>query len=559
MKWLYKSSGDIDSSIVAGFSRAMSILLRERGVSDKKEVKQYLNPTFADINDPFLLPNMRKAVDRIVKAIDNKEKVVVYGDYDADGVTATSILWDFLYRQLGLEVIPFIPSRFEEGYGLNKNALENIQASGTNVVITVDCGVKDKQLIEQFDGLDFIVTDHHTLPGDCDFTHTVVHPALPNSKYPYKNISGAVVAWKLVHAIAMLLNNERGMELDFKKYIDLAAIGTVCDVMPLENENRVIVKLGLEQMPRTKNLGLEKLLEVTSLGTRKLTSFDIGFIIGPRINAAGRLGSALEAVRLFTTHSENTATKQAVLLNELNAQRQQITVKIEQEAYSSIEGKIDSKKLLFAYGQDWSEGIVGLVAGRLLEKYKKPAICATVIDGKVIGSARSIKNFNITQLIAEHSDLLLRFGGHELAAGFTLLEENLGVFKEALEAKAASVLSDDDIDPALNIDIVLPLKDVDMELAECLESLEPYGFGNPTPIFEIDNLIVKKKFYIGKENQHLKLYLENQGQIIEAICFNYGVELDKVQVNDRIDVAAYIKINSWKENKNLQLVLQDFR
>lgn len=548
MNWVYRSSKSTDSPL--------ETLLHQRDLYEDKEINQFLDPTYDDLNDPFLLPNVKQAVKRIFQAVEKKEKVVIYGDYDADGVTATSILWDFLYRQLNLEVLPFIPSRFDEGYGLNREALKKIKSDGADLVITVDCGVKDKSLIEEFKDLDFIVTDHHSLPAECEFGHIVVHPDLPGSKYPFKQISGAVVAWKLVHAI---VNTNQKVDLDYKKYIDLAAIGSVCDVMPLKDENRVIVKLGLERMRETMNIGLSKLLEVTGINDKALTSFDIGYVIGPRINAAGRLGSALDAVRLFTTQNETTALKQAHLLNELNTERQQITMDMEEQAYASIGTITESQKLIFAYGKNWNVGIVGLVAGRLLEKYKRPIICATIIEDKVVGSARSIKDFNITNLLGSFEDLLLRFGGHELAAGFSLEVKNLDLLKNSLEAKASELLSDEDLIPSLMIDMKLTIDAIDNDLADSLEKFEPFGFGNPTPVFVIEGLSVKKKFYMGKDNRHLKLYLQKGGKTMEALAFNFNAELDKVMVNDTIDIACNIKINNWKGNKSIQLILQDFK
>ncbi len=538
------------------YPEIISKLLGLRGMTKKQEIEKFLDPEFDDLNDPFLLPDIDKAIERIRLAIENKEKVVIYGDYDADGVTATSILWDFLYRRLGLDVIPYIPSRFEEGYGLNKLAINELEKNGAKLIITVDCGVKDSGLIAKFPNIDFIVTDHHTLPEDQKFNHIVVHPGRKGSKYPVTNICGAVVAWKLVCA----LNEKLHIGFDVNSYLDLACVGTVCDVMPLTGENRIIVKYGLERIANTSNTGLKVLLENCNIANKKITTFDVGFIIGPRINAAGRLDNALEAVKLFATENRANARIFAQKLEALNQSRQETTINMQLEAESLLGEVTDQRKLLFVYAQNWSEGVIGLVAGRLTEKYNRPAICATIIDEQVVASARSIRSFNITQALEKQSQFLLRFGGHAQAAGFALQKSNIENLKANLEIEALKSISESDIQKTLLIDMTLTLSQIDLKLLGWLEKFEPFGIDNFQPVFAIDRLKILAINRLGRELQHLKFLLQdNWGHEIEAIIFNKADLFKDLDIGNIVDVAGNLEINEWKNSKKIQLKLKDVK
>lgn len=541
-----------------GLPDVISRILVERGIDTKTKLNKFLNPKSEDLYDPFLIPDMKKAVNRILSAKEKGEKVAVYGDYDADGVTATSILWDFLYRQLGLDVIPYIPSRFTEGYGLNKEAIQELEAQGISLIISVDCGVKDKEIVKEFSNLDFIITDHHTLPDDQNFDYPVVHPKRDISKYPFQDICGAVVAWKVVDAIA---KSQKDMKLDSLKYIDLASIGTVCDVMPLIDENRTIVSLGLKQLSDTPNTGLKILLQKLDLYGKEISTYDIGFIIGPRINAAGRLDSALNAVRLFATQNERRAEEYTSNLDNLNIERQELTIDMLSQAEEILIPDIEKKKLLFVFGEGWNEGVIGLVAGRLCEKYNRPVICATIQEDIAVASARSIGSFNITEALGRNSKLLKRYGGHVQAAGFSLDPEHITELKSALEKIADEEISEQDMDKVIKIDEEIKLEEINNELVEWLEKLEPYGFGNPTPVFQITKLKILSKRSLGKENQHVKLNLTDEKlRYLEAISFNVPLEeQDKWEVGSYIDVVGNLGFNRWNGNISIQMKLKDVK
>ncbi len=536
----------------------ISNTLVNRGIDTSAKLEKFLNPKITDIYDPFLMPDMEEAIERILLAKKRKEKIVIYGDYDADGVTATSILWDFLYRHLKVDVIPYIPSRFTEGYGLNEEALKELQSQDVKLIITVDCGVRDKEIINKFSSIDFIITDHHTLPEDEEFDYPVIHPRRRDSKYPFPDISGAAVAWKLIDAI---VRHTGQSEADFMQYIDLVSIGTICDVMPLIDENRVIVKLGLERISQSTNVGLQTLVKKLGLSSKNINTYDVGFIIGPRINAAGRLDSALNAVRLFSTKSIQKAEEYIETLNELNTERQNLTIETLTQAEKTLQVELKDKKLLFVYSEGWNEGVIGLVAGRLCEKYNRPAICATIQNDIVVASARSISSFNITEALRRNSKLLTRYGGHVQAAGFSLNYKNIETLKSMLEAIAEEEITEEDMSKRVNIDDEIELSDVTLELIEWLEKLEPYGFGNPTPVFQINNLKILGKQSLGQSRQHMKLNLTDEKlRHLEVVGFNMDQDLQKeLSIGDYTDVVGNLASNKWNGNISIQMKLKDVR
>ena len=498
---------------------------------------------------------MKKAVERIEQAVKKHEKVAVYGDYDVDGTCATFIMWDFLYRHLKLDVIPFIPSRFDEGYGLNEQAIEELGNKGVKLIITVDCGIRDQGLISKFKDLDFIITDHHTLPEGEDFKTIAVHPKRKGSKYPFKEISGTAVAWKLIAAL------DDGNT--YLNYLEFVALATVCDVMPLIDENRAIVKLGLDAMSKTENIGLRTLIKTAGAEGQKLTAYHCGFVLGPRINAAGRLAEAIEVVRLFATESSQKAEQIASELDELNRQRQELTMKTVELAVEKAKSQ-SSEKLIFVFEPGWHEGIIGLVAGRLAEGYNRPAVAATIIEGKVLASARSGSGYHITNAIAVHSKYLTRYGGHAQAAGFSLEEKNLILFRDALQKLANENISEEDMSAVIDIDSELEDKDLTLENAEWLEKFEPFGLGNSRPVFLVEDCTIIDKKLIGREKQHVKLILSTGTQNIyskkfEAIHFNASNSYEKIQPGDRIDIVFSLEINSWNNHRKVQLKIKDIK
>lgn len=522
------------------------LLMASRGI--EKESK---------FHDPFLIPDMRRGAERILEAREKKEKVAIYGDYDADGVTATSILWKFLYRELGVDVIPYIPSRFDEGYGLNQEAIKSLIDQGINLIITVDCGIKDSEIIQKFSKqVDFVVTDHHTLPEDQNFPHIAIHPDRKDSKYPFRHLAGAGVSWKLICALSEKLNKAKNRKFDPYKYLDLACIGTVTDVMPLIGENRMIVKSGLERIRKGENPGLKALMKVAGRDITKTDTYNIGFVIGPRINAAGRMKDAMIAVKLFSTENEDAALKLAWYLNDLNIQRQQETQFMMDSALEQISHE-DS--FLFAYNENWNEGIVGLVAGKLKETFYKPAIAATKSNGLIVGSARSIEGINITEVIAQHESLLVRFGGHSQAAGLSFEETNMQNVKTQIAQYINENFREELFQRVLEIDMELDFSDLTLELYKQLKKLAPFGEGNQEPVFQFRDLKVVKIFKFGTDEKHLKLVVtdEKRKSFVEVLAFGKAEELSEITLNGKIDLAGRISLNEWNGQQKVQIVLID--
>lgn len=546
-------------------------LLFNRGIKDQEAAEDFLNPTLEDLHSHLLLPDIDKAVARILEARRKKQKVFIYGDYDVDGVSGVSIMWDYLFRILNMNVLPYIPSRFDEGYGLNKDGLDSLLDQGANLVITVDCGIRDIDLVSEFTakGIDFIVTDHHLLSTDHDKQPqysqdavAVVHPRLPNSKYPFKDICGAAVAWKLVVALDHEIKKfqDELSSIDPYKYLDLVALATITDIMPLVDENRAIVKFGIERMKKTENIGLRSLILDSQIDIDKINTYHFGFVIGPRINAAGRIEHALDAVRLLSTSKIVQAQNLARKLSELNSYRQEQTIELLKNATSKIEDESEEKKLLFVWGDDWPEGIVGLVAGRLQELYYRPVLVASVSDGIATGSARSIKGFDITTAISKNVDLLVRFGGHAQAAGFTVSQENIQRFKEKLEQYAEDNISDQDLMPVLEIEAKLNVEDVNIEFIDKISMLEPFGYKNKTPVFLLENVEIRQILPIGRNNDHVKLKIcQNGSKMLEVIGFRMYKNFENLKTGDRISMVGSLDKNVWNGNTTVQFKLKEFR
>ncbi len=488
------------------------------------DLTKYINPSIQDIHDPFMIYGIEEAVKVILNHIKCGNKIYIHGDFDVDGICATSLLWDYLYNYLGADVLPFVPNRFSEGYGLSENSIKKIIESGAKLIITVDCGIKDIDLISKYyKNLDFVITDHHTLQtiefldenfkSSVDIVNSfvipkhasaVVHPKISTDV----EICGSFVAWDLVRALHDITNKG-----DPEKYLEFVALGTVCDVMPLVDDNRTIVKLGLNKIKITQNLGVQYLFEIADIELRDVTVYHLGFVIGPMLNASGRLDSAMDAVRLLCTKDKRIAYKLAKKLHLLNIQRQELTKNLLIVADSLLSAQQDNI-VKFVYGEDWPEGIVGLVAGKLTEKYQQPIIVGSLKDGLIKASARSIESINITQQLKNLSYLLERFGGHSLAAGFTIHQSNVENFMDQLQnnlIKQNIVLPDEIL---VNIDHILSEKDITIENVNFLESLEPFGYGNKVPNFYYSLPAKFAPKFVGKKNNHIKFSIRNNFDLI---------------------------------------------
>lgn len=537
-------------------------ILTIRKIEDKD---LYLNPTIKNIPSYKKLFDSKKAAKKIVKSIENGDKIVIHGDYDADGICASSLLWEFLYRDVSkfldkkIDVVPYIPDRLEQGYGLTRDSLNDLVDLGANLVITVDCGIRDKELINEYieeKGLQFIITDHHQPPKNVlkDIKYPIVHQMYPEKEFPYKEISGTSVVYLLVQAI----KNELGMEMDPLKSLDLVALSTVTDIMPLQGINRVLVKLGLEEIRKGGRLGLRMLALRAGIDPSDIDTYHLGYILGPRINAAGRIASPMDAVKLLVSKDEKQCKEISNVLENTNFERQKMTSGILEEAMNMVKDSKDN--LIFVLGTNWHEGIIGLVAGKLQEQFYKPVIVATNNEGVVKASARSIKGFNITKALEKFTKYLDRYGGHELAAGFTMKEEVVEKFKKELIKYANEKIKEDDLKPKLKIELLLNTDAISIELVNELKKLEPLGFGNPKPYVCLKSLEIKRKNVIGKEGNHLKIFVKgNSIDYLTLLLFGCNEDVDTLKEGDTIDVVGYPDINVWNGNKSIQFNVKEWR
>jgi len=534
-------------------------------IRDISEKEIFLNPNIENIPNYKKLHDTESATEEILKHIEKGNKIVIHGDYDADGICATSLLWDFLYRDVAefldepVDVLPYIPDRVEQGYGLTQESLKDVQDLGAKLVITVDCGVRDNELITKFSkdtDLKFIVTDHHLPPDDLpkQLGYPLVHQMYPGKEYPYTEICGAAVVYFLIQAIRKSL----GMPEDIKYGLDLVALATVTDVMPLLDVNRVFVKEGLEEINKGNRLGLRMLALRAGIEPKEVQSYHLGFVLGPRINASGRIASPMEAVRLLVSNDENKCKEISNLLETTNFERQRMTTEIFEKAKEKVSESEDN--LLFVVGEDWHEGIIGLVAGKLQQLYYRPVVVATKSEGGIKGSARSIKGFNITQAFDKFKKHLDRYGGHELAAGFSTSEENADFLKEELIAYANKEITQEQLQPQLNVEILLGIGDVTKEIINELRRLEPLGFGNPKPMVCLQNLSIKSKQVIGKDNNHLKLVVEDENSNpLTLLLFGCDEDVKTLKEGDGIEVIGYPDINVWNGRENMQFIVKEWR
>jgi single-stranded-DNA-specific exonuclease len=536
----------------------VAALLISRGHHDEHSARKFLNPHFDDLHDPLLLKGLREAIELILKSVANKEKVLIWGDYDVDGTTGTVLLRKVLHR-LGVQTGFHIPNRFTEGYGINIPALEKAKADGFSLVISVDCGIRSFEPLEwaKENGLDVIVTDHHLSDPEKGNPPSVavVNPNQPGCLYPDKDLAGVGVAFKLAQALL----REKSDEQLITSFLEIAAIGTVADVMRLTGENRSIVSLGLKELVKTTNTGLRALMEVSDC-TSEMTSLHIGFRIAPRINAAGRMDVARHVVELLECEDFSEARKLASVLDSRNRERQQMQQKITELALFEADSWTDRHFVVVA-GENWHRGVIGLAASKIAEKLYRPTIVLSTENGIAHGSARSIANFHLLNALESCPELFEQFGGHAAAAGMKMKTENIEAVREKLDQHAKAILSEGDLTPELMIDAVVTSQTLSLQLLEDIKKLEPFGAGNPKPIFVTRELFLRNEPYVMKE-KHLKLQLADKtGKKFEAVWWD-GVEKSKKQTlmpDTRIEVAYTAEANTWQGNTRLQLVVEDMR
>jgi single-stranded-DNA-specific exonuclease len=507
---------------------------------------------------PASMLGIPEAVERISFAIGRREPIAVYGDYDADGVTATALLTQIL-GNLGADVQGYIPNRFDEGYGLNNEALDALHQAGVKLVITVDCGIRS---IAEADharrlGLDLIISDHHHPSSEIPHALAVINPKQPGDSYPDKDLAGVGLAYKLAAALIEQINEAGDPYLDVENSLDLVALGTVADLVPLVGENRVLVRAGLKRLRQPQRQGLLSLIGVSGLKAANISASDIGYGLGPRLNAAGRLDSALAALELLLTEDLNKAGQISQQLEIQNRERQQITREIVLQAEQLALADHPNALLLFAADPSFNPGVVGLAASRLTESYYRPAIVAQKGEIYTRGSCRSIPEFHITRALDQCADLMEHHGGHAAAAGFTVRNENLPILVDRLQSLAFQELSQLDLRPTLEADVELPLSDLKVDILKYLEMLEPTGTGNPQAVFVSRGLKLKNSRSVGKENAHLKLTITDGYITYDAIAFRQGHW--QGQVPERLDLMYTFEINEFNGRTTLQLNVRDLK
>ncbi|NLD48535.1 MAG: single-stranded-DNA-specific exonuclease RecJ, partial [Clostridiaceae bacterium] len=559
--WLLNSIPEEDVEELAqkaGITKLLAKVFLGRDIHDVEYIRKFLKPCLSELHNPFLLKDMDKAVDRILTAIENGDRILIYGDYDVDGVTSTTILYDFLLSQRA-KVDYFIPDRLEEGYGLSISAIDRIlERSRIELVITVDCGITAFEEVNYFNekDIDVIITDHHECKESLPNAFAIINPCRNDCTYPFKELAGVGVAFKLIEAIAEKMNHEVGV----KCYLDLVALGTVADVVPLLGENRIIVKHGLDMIEKTSNAGLRSIIKVAAIEGRKITSSVISFMIAPRVNAAGRIGDACRAVRLLTTDNDEEAMQLANELDELNRYRQDSEMDILQGVEKIIDSDIDLEKerVIVVSGLGWHHGIIGIVASKITEKYNRPCILISVEEETGKGSGRSIDGFNLFKALEYCEDTLERYGGHELAAGLTLKTQSIDMFRRKINEFAGSVLDSSVMLPKIKIDACISKESLTLDSVRELELLAPFGANNPSPVFALYNNKICDIRAVGKD-KHIKLKLCNNDFFVDAIGFNKGKLVNVYNEADVVDVACSVDINAWNGSESVQLNIKDVR
>ena len=557
-KWEYRELDDEKIDSIAskfGVPKLLATVLVSRGIVDDEEIKVFLKPTRNDFHDPYLMPDMKKAVDRIVKAIESQEKVIIYGDYDVDGITSITVLKKFLKNSCGLDVGYYIPNRLNEGYGLNNGAIDKIKEDGYSLIITVDCGISAIDEIEYANqlGMEVIVTDHHEPLDVLPSAIAVVDlKRKDNTTYPFDSLAGCGVAFKLCQALGMRLGID---EKEYLKYLDIVCVGTISDIVPLVDENRVIAKLGLKLVEVTRNPGLKSLLNAA--GYKDINSTTISFGVAPRINACGRMGHEEEALKLFLTENLVEASTITGKLNEYNRQRQEIEKNIYDEAIRMIEKNGEDKKAIVLGSHNWHHGVIGIVSSKITEMYYKPSIlvCFEGEEGK--GSGRSVAGFDLHGALVDLSKYLEKFGGHEMAIGLTLKKANFESFRYALAEYAEDKLPDTPT-PVMRYDAEITNKDITINTVNELKMLEPYGEANAAPLFAYKNVKVDSIRTLSND-KHLKLNIKESHRIFSAIAFNMGNLKNSIRMGDKADVLCTIELNSYNGFDMLQLNIKDIK
>ena len=548
--WIYPNYDENFIKELESYSISKNIakILNARNITDMTSVKKYFSDEYEEGYDPFLMHDMQKAVDRINEALENEEKILVYGDYDADGITSTVLLVETLIS-MGANVSSYIPNRFEEGYGPNKEAFTKIINSGITLIITVDngiAGVEEVDLANEL-GCDVIVTDHHKIQDTIPNAYAIIHPEHPEGNYPFEKLAGVGVAFKLAHALLEIFP-------DF--LLDLVAIGTIADMVSITDENRIFVKQGLELINEDPRIGLKMLLELSGIDT-KIDEQTVGFYIAPKLNSIGRMDSAKLGLTFLMAEDPVTARALAEQIEQYNIERKQVTEDIVKDVINKIESSDKKQKNVIMVSGEYHEGVLGIVASNIVEKYQKPVFIMNEKDGILKGSARSIFDFNIYVAMNKISDLFVAFGGHTLAAGFSFEESNFEKIEEFLDNEFEEFKQKNDLKANKNIDIVTSLEDISYQFLNSLDALKPYGMDFEKPAVLIENAMVLNKAYFGSDKQYLRLTIADKVGNLDCITFKDSATFDKVEKNDIIDLLCNIDKNNFNGRTKLQAHIID--
>lgn len=555
-RWnIAKNQDEVESELTSGLAvhPVVSHLLANRGITTVAEGQTFLYSTMDDLLDPFMLKGMTEAVSEIERVLEINGSIVIYGDYDVDGITATSLMYRFFSR-LGANVSYYIPERQSEGYGLNLEALEYLISQHVDLIISVDCGISSYDIVEAVrDRVSMIITDHHTSPPQIPRATAVVNHKQPGCPYTDKNLSGVGVAFKVCQALWKRRTGE-----DYREDLDIVALGTVADVVPLVGENRIIVREGLRKMTESPNLGIQALVEVAGLTGKVLSAGHIGFTLAPRLNAAGRVTHATRAVELLITRDQQEATDIAEELQETNAERQQIERTIFEEAYQSVldQGPLADQCIVVA-GEGWHPGVIGIVASRLVEAFYKPTMVISIHDGIGKGSCRSIDHCNMYEMLTFAKETLIQFGGHAQAAGFSVQAEDIDALREKASEYCRHTLTEEDYIPIVDIDGTVSSEEITIELIDQIATLEPYGMGNSTPVFAIPKIRVQNLYPMGFQKNHCKIILQGQQGPLDAVAWQGEHYMQEVFADDPVKVAFSLQKNEWQGVVTPQLVVQD--
>lgn len=566
MNWNIKNKDSLAKNGETEFHPIVLKLLRNRGIEKEEDIRNFFSFNYEkDLADPMSINQMEKTVERIIAAKENSEKVAIFGDYDADGVTATVIVWEAL-RDLGFsDVMYYIPDRQLEGYGINEKAIEYLHDKEIKLIITVDCGITSAKEIEKAKqlGIDVIVTDHHHVPNVLPEAHSIINPHLEDSGFAFRDLAGVGVAFKLIQAIYKKIDPKR---IDHLKWaLDLVAIGTIADCVPLLGENRVLVKYGLIVLSKTKRMGFQEMFKVGRIAIDENNVPDahrVAFQIAPRINAAGRIDHANLSCNLIMEKNIARAREMALDIEAKNQERQKITGEIVREIKILAENMFSERKIIFAANAHWPIGILGLVAGKIADEYEKPTIILNKKNNELTGSLRSIPEIDIMEVLDQCSDLLQKFGGHAQAAGITVSEEKADEFFSRAEKIVEKMMDGKEIISSLDIDTEISADDISWDLMEWLKKMEPFGEGNPEPLFIMRNIKIHELKICGNGDKHLKMSLgatSGSPKIFDSIGFGFGAKFPDLKQGDIIDAAFNLSEDNWNGSKKIQMKLIDLK